>query len=62
MPNKVYLSKDDRPGGGTVFLVTWESIEEYLRGYRKGHALHPDETCEFVISDDGISVYVEKTR
>jgi hypothetical protein len=63
MPNKVYMPDEDRHGGGTTFFVTWENIEEYLRGkalrQHSNPALDPHETCEFVVEERGISVIVE---
>lgn len=64
MPNKVYLPHEDRPGGGLSFHVTWENLEEYLRGTAARQrdskpALRPGEKCEFVVTFTGITVYVE---
>ena len=66
MPKKVYTSEQYRPGmRGTVFTVCWDRIEDFLRGKPDRFAgsnatLKPDEQCEFVITKDGINVYVVK--
>ena len=73
MPRKVYMHDQPRSGGGTVFHVPWERIEELLRidpytplerdgehaqRVPGGPALKHDESCEFVITVTGINVYV----
>jgi len=64
MPNKVYMPDEPHSGGGTAFLVSWERLESMLRG-KDTHAgtyamLQPDESAEFVIEPDGVTVYVSK--
>jgi hypothetical protein len=64
MPNKVYMPAEIRPGGGTAFFMSWERLERTLRG-EEGQpvsAIHSDETCDFVVEEHGITVYVEKKR
>lgn len=59
MPRKVYMPDQPRLGGGTTFHVTWDNIEEFLRGKRQPYAhLKEGERCEFVITATGINVYV----
>lgn len=63
MPRRVYMPDEFRLGGGSVFHVTWENLESYLRGDdpRGGTpALKPDESCEFVVTATGVNVYVMK--
>jgi hypothetical protein len=65
MPKKIYMTGQYRPGGGTVFNVSWDRIEDFLRGKPDRFAdsnamLNPDEQCEFVITKDGINVYTVK--
>jgi hypothetical protein len=65
MPKKIYMSGQYRAGGGTVFNVSWDRIEDFLRGkpdlFADSNAtLQPDEQCEFVITKDGINVYAVK--
>ena len=61
MPNKVYMPEENRPGGGVAFFVSWNRLEGYLRGGDLFDSeIRLDETCEFVIQPDGITVYVDK--
>jgi len=51
-----------RPGGGTVFSVSWDRIEDFLRGKKdrlaESNAVVKDnERCDFVITAHGINVY-----
>ena len=67
MPNKVYMPEDSRLGGGLCFHVTWQNVEEYLRGTalrqrNSTPALRPGEVCEFVVTSTGINVYVENVN
>ncbi len=63
MPRKIYTSEQLRPGGGTVFSVSWDRIEGFLRGKEDRYAgsnavLDSGESCDFVITATGINVYV----
>jgi hypothetical protein len=62
MPRKIYTSEQARPGGGTMFHVPWERIEDFLRGkdrYAGSNAVLKDgEYCEFVVTHTGLNVYV----
>ena len=63
MPRKIYMSEQKRPGGGVTFNVAWDRIEDFLRGNPDRYVgmnakLEPHEDCEFVITKDGINVYV----
>ncbi len=62
MPRKIYTSEQLRPGGGTVFSVSWSRIEDFLRGKEDRLAetnavVKDDERCDFVITAHGINVY-----
>jgi hypothetical protein len=62
---KVYMpNSTPRPGGGTCFHVSWERLVDFLRGkdrFAGSNAfLEENETCEFVVEDTGITVYVKK--
>lgn len=62
MPRKIYMSEQHRVGGGTMFHVPWERIEDFLRGndqYADSNAvLNEGEYCEFVVTATGLNVYV----
>jgi len=64
VPKNVYLPKDaNRRRGGVAFTISWERIELALRGddeLTRRRALEPDEECDFVIEDRGLTVYVDK--
>lgn len=52
------LAKQEPGGGGVVSFHTWEQLENALR--RSG-AVRPSESVNrFVVSERGISVYVER--
>ncbi len=63
MPTKIHMTGQYRANGGVTFNVSWDRIEDFLRGNSDRYAdtnakLEPHEECEFVITKDGISVYV----
>jgi hypothetical protein len=65
MPRKIYAPDQYRPGGGTVFSVSWDRIEDFLRGKEDRFAgtnavVGADERCDFVITAHGINVYTIK--
>ncbi len=65
MPKKVYMNEEQRSGGGTVFNVSWDRIEDFLRGKKDQYAgtnavVESDEQCDFVITARGINVYTVK--
>ncbi len=64
MPNKIYMPNKPRSGGGTTFRVSWDRIEDFLRGkdrYAGSNAfLNSDEVCDFVVTETGIDIYVLK--
>ena len=64
---KIYMSDNEHSGGGTMFCVRWDRIEDFLRGKPDVCAgssafVKSDETCEFVVTSDGIKVYVEPKK
>ena len=66
MPKKVYMSDELRPGGGVVFNVSWDRLEDFLRGRPDRYAgtnavVKADEQCEFVVTPSGINVYTAKS-
>ena len=65
MPRKIYMSEQFRSGGGTMFNVSWDRIEDFLRGKEDRFAgtnavVEADERCDFVITARGINVYTMK--
>ena len=63
MPKKIHMTGQYRANGGVTFNVSWDRIEDFLRGnpdrYVDTNAkLEPHEDCEFVITKDGINVFV----
>jgi hypothetical protein len=64
MPKNVYLPEDEsRRGGGVAFTLSWERLELILRGAgTQTHTpeIHADEECDFVITECGVTVYVDK--
>ena len=62
MPRKIYMPGQNRPGGGTTYHVPWARIEDFLRGkdrYAGSNAvLNFGESCDFVVTETGITVYV----
>jgi hypothetical protein len=64
MPKNVYMPDVKPRRGGVAFHVSWNRIEQCLRGNDpKAHTnavIGSDESCEFVINEYGIEVYVDK--
>ena len=65
MPRKIYMPEQFRSGGGVMFNVSWDRIEDFLRGKEDRYAgttavVESGEQCEFVITPNGINVYMVK--
>ena len=65
MPRSIHMPGQHRPGGGVMFNVSWDRIEDFLRGKEDRYAgsnavVEDDERCDFVITAQGINVYTIK--
>jgi hypothetical protein len=65
MVDKVYMPGDAKtPQSGIKFGVSWERIENYLRGKPDPYigteaVLKPDEQCDFEVTEHGVTVIIK---